>query len=41
VSRNSYFNLFVELRNKRHTTAVSSVVILVDLLLNLAGFYHC
>jgi len=33
--------LFEELRNKRHKSAVSSVAILVDLLLNIAGFSHC
>jgi len=32
--------LFVQLRNKKHI-AVSSVAILADFLLNLAGFSHC
>jgi len=32
--------LFVQLRNKRHEIAVSSVAILADFLLNLAGFSH-
>jgi len=33
--------LFVQLRNKRNKIALSSVAILADLLLNLAGFSHC
>jgi len=41
VYRNSCLILFVQLRNKRHKIAVSSVVILADLLLNLAGFPPC
>jgi len=41
VSRNSCLILFVQLRNKRHKFAVSSVAILADMLLNLAGFSHC
>jgi len=41
VSRNCCLILSVQLRNKRLKIAVSSVAILVDLLLNLAGFSHC
>jgi len=41
VSRNFCLILFVQLRNKRHKIAVSSVAILTDLLLNLAGFSPC
>jgi len=41
VSRNSYLILFVQLHNKRHKIAVSSVAILADMLLNLAGFSPC
>jgi len=39
--RKSFLIAFVQLRNKRHKIAVSSVAILADLLLNLAGFSHC
>jgi len=35
------FDTFLRLRNQRHEIAVSSVAILADLLLNLAGFSHC
>jgi len=41
VSRNSCLILFVQLRNKRHKIAVSSVAILADLLLNLGEFFQC
>jgi len=41
VSKNSCLILFVQLRNKRHKIALSSVPILADLLLNLAGVFHC
>jgi len=41
VSRNSCLILFVQLRSKRHKITVSSVAILDDFLLNLAGFSHC
>jgi len=41
MSKNYCLILFVQLRNKRHKLALSSVAILGDLLLHLAGFSHC
>jgi len=40
MTGNSCLILVAQLRNKRHKIAVSSVAILADLLLNLAGFSH-
>jgi len=35
------FDSFVQVGNKRHKIAVSTIDILAELLLNLAGFSHC
>ena len=41
VKKFLFDSFFVQLRDKRHKIAVSSVAILADLLLNLAGISAC